>query len=375
MLYFSALLIQVPLLIICGRTCRHLASASRTSRGGLQSLLSGPVSTPSARVLSTQAFPKSYNQTNSTTSKLSYPAKTLENPGKECFIEDCANYPNATKTVDQYGGDNHAVPGADLEQLCVLWNNSCAGNITWARNEFFANYTADTLTSNQCFLNQPTDPSGANKLGGCYEIESSQRLLRFGQAKKWMRSPQCLSDAAVWSSSVPSLAGLLDNFPHADPGVGSCCGKCAVSVQNVDIYYWPEVDVDTSCLDIIGNSSKPLDYGATTTSLVHDLIGRSSSTVIYSTYWGCTGRDSSITTTAYLTQFNSITFKASSYNPWSSPPCPRMAPPSVPGKAYIAARGTHASIRARAHSLIIQPTVIQNNSLPMSTLVLDNFTL
>ena len=370
----SSLSIQLALLIIYGQIFCHSASASRTWHGGLSSTSSNQTSSPSARALSTQAYPSSYNQTNRTTSKPPYPTETLEDPGKVCFIEDCGKYPNATKTVDQYGGSNDYVPDANLKQLCVLWNSSCAGNIIDARNDFFANNTADTLTGNECFQNQPTDPLQSNKLEGCYEIESPERLLQFGQAKKWMRSPQCLSNATVWSSSQPDLAGLASFLPHGDSDTGSCCAKCAISVRNVDIYYWPEPDVDTSCLDIIGNNSRYLDHGATTTSQEYAYVGRSSSTVSYFTYWGCTGQDSSITTTAYITQINSIKFKASAYNPWSSPPCPENESQPIAPKASDAARGEHAPIRARAQSLIIQPTITQNQG-PMSTVVLDNFTL
>ena len=332
-------------------------------------------SSPLARAFSTQASPTLHNQNNQTTSKPPYPTDILDGPGNECFIEDCGKYLNATKTVDQYGGSgDDYVSDADLEQMCVLWNNSCAGNAIDARNDFFGNNTAETLTDNECFQNQPTDPLQPNQLKGCYEVESPERLLQFGQAKKWMRSPQCLSNANVWSSSQPDLAGLANVFPHGDSGAAYCCAKCTISVRNVDIYYWPEPDVDTSCLDIIGNNSKNLDYGATTTSQDYAWVGRSSSTVSYFTYWGCTGQDSAITTTAYITQINSIKYKASSYNPWSSPPCPEENSQPTAPKASDAARGEHAPIRARAQSLIVQPTITQHQD-PISTVVLDNFTL
>ena len=375
MVYFSLPSIHFLLLIMHGSTFCHLVSSSRTTRNGSPSLSFYPISKPSTRALNTQAYPTAFNQTNTTTSKPSYPGSSLEDPGKVCFIEDCAQYPNATKTVDQYGGSNGYAPEADLEQFCVLWNSSCTGNIQSARNDFFANHIADTLISNECFLEQPTDPSQPNRLEGCNKIEPAQRLLRFGQAKNWMRSPQCLSNASVWSSFHPDLAANSDFFPNKDPGAESCCAKCDISVKDVDIYYWPEVGVDTSCLNIIGNGSNPIDYGATTTSQEYAYIGRSSSSVAYSTYWGCKGPDSSITTTAYLTTINSITFKASSYNPWSPPPCPENPSRSIAPIPSSAAGGEYASIRARAHSLIFQPTNTQNDGLPISTIVLGNFTL
>ena len=374
MMSTSAFFIQLALLIIYGQFLCHSASASRAWRDGSSSNSSNQISSLSARALSTQAYPSSYNQTNRTNSKPLYPTENPEDPGRVCFIEECGKYPDATKTVDQYGGSNGYVPDANLEQLCVLWNSSCAGNKHDARNDFFANNTADTLRGNECFQNQPTDPTKPNRLEGCYKIESPERLLQFGQVKNWMRSPQCLSNATKWSASQPDLAGLATFLPHGDSGAGSCCAKCDISVRNVDIYYWPEPDVDTSCLNIIGNNSKYLDHGATTTSQEYAYVGGSSSTVSYFTYWGCTGQDSSLTTTAYITQINSIKFKASAYNPWLSPPCPEEKSQHIAPKASDPARGDHAPIRARAQSLIIQPTITQNQG-PMSTVVVDDFTL
>ena len=133
--------------------------------------------------------------------------------------------------------------------------------------------------------------------------------------------------------------------------------------------------MDTSCLDIIGNGTNPLNYGATTTSQEFNWLGRSSSTLSFSTYWGCIGQDSTITTTAYLTQINSIMFKASVYNPWSPPMCPQTARTSITSDASIGARARYRSIRARAHSLLIQPPITQNNGVPVSTVVLGNLTL
>lgn len=375
MVYFSLPSIHFLLILMHGSTFCHLVSASQNTRNEISSLSPYPISTPSARSLSTQAYPNAFHQTNTTTLKPSYPGKSPEDPGNICYIEDCARYPDATKTVDQYGGSNGYVPEVDLEEFCVLWNSSCTGNIHSARNAFFADHIADTLISNQCFVAQPSDPSQPNPLEGCHKIEPAQRLLRFRQAKNWMRSPQCPSDAAVWSSIHPGLAANSGFFPHRDPGAGSCCAKCDISVKDVDIYYWPEADVNTSCLDIIGNGSNPIDYGATTTSQEYVYIGRSSSSVAYETYWGCEGTDSSVTTTAYLTTINSITFKASSYNPWSPPPCPERSSQSSAPILSSAVGAEYASIRARAHSLVVQPTITPNNGLPMSTVVLGNFTL
>lgn len=369
--WFPTLDIPIPfLLIIYGVVLRHFTTASQTSPGGLQGLSVAAVSTPSARRHSEPAYQHSYAHTNPITLQPSNAVKGINNPGKICIVGDCANYPNATKTVDQYG----SVGVPNLDNLCVLWNSSCTGDLTIARNEFF-NDASGTLRDNECFQNQPTEASVPNSLESCYDIESPQQLIQFGQAKAWMRSPQCLSEQVVWSSSMHYLAVDPKYLPNGDPGAAYCCAKCGISVENVDIYYWPEVDVDTSCLNLIGNSTHPVDYGATTTSQEYAWIGRSSSTLSFTTYWGCIGQDLSVTTTAYITQINSLMVKASSYNPWSPPPCPETALPATTSNASIGARGEYATIRARAQSLIIQPSRIQSNGLPVSTVVLGGFTL
>ena len=370
MFYYPPLITQLPLLMIYGRVLGSITSASQLRPGALKGVSINAVPTPSATTLNEKAYQLSDTQTSLTTSKPSDTVEDTGNPGGVCIVGDCANYPSATKTVDQYG--NVGVP--NLEKLCVLWNSSCTGDVNSARHEFFSN-TSEALRSNECFQKQPTGLSEPNSLEGCYEIESSQELLQFGQAKAWMRSPQCLSDQAVWASSMPDLAVDPKYLPNGDPGAAYCCAKCGISVENVDIYYWPEVDVDTSCLSIIGKSTNPLSYGATTTSNEYALIGRSSSFLSFSTYWGCTGQDSSVTTTAYITQINSLMVKASSYNPWSPPPCPETILPATISNVSVEARGIYAPIHARAQSLIIRPSITQNDGLPASTVVLGNFTL
>ena len=52
----------------------------------------------------------------------------------------------------------------------------------------------------------------------------------------------------------------------------SCCGVCETNVDNVEIYYWPKPDVNTSCLSIIGDSIRPIDFGATRRARVRILL-------------------------------------------------------------------------------------------------------
>lgn len=370
MFRYSPLIFQLPLLLIYGRVLGGITSASQVRSEAPKGLSMNAAPTPSRTTLNEQAYQGSYNQSNFTELKSSDIVKDPGDPGKVCIVGDCANYPSATKTVDQYG----SVGVPNLEELCVLWNNSCTGNVKSARNEFFSN-TSEALRSNECFHKQPTGSSEPNSLKDCYEIESSQQLLQFGQAKAWMRSPQCLSAQAVWASSMPDLAVDSKYVPNEDLGAAYCCTKCGISVENVDIYYWPDLDIDTSCLSIIGKSTNPVDYGATTTSNEYDLLGRSSSTMSFSTYWGCIGQDASVTTTAYITKINSIMVKASSYNPWSPPPCPEPTLTATISNTTIEARGRYASIHARAQSLIIQPSITQDDGLPVSTVIVGYFTL
>lgn len=366
MFCFPNLINQFFLIILYGRVLGSITSASQSPPGGLQSLSSAT----SARAPSEQTYQRSDTLASLTTLQPSDTVKDTGDPGKVCVVGDCANDPSATKTVDQYG----SVGVPNLEKLCVLWNSSCTGDVNSARNEFFSN-TSEALRSNECFQKQPTGLSEPNSLESCYDIESSQELLQFGQAKAWMRSSKCRSDQAVWASSMPDHAVDKKYLPNGDPGAAYCCAKCGIKVENVDIYYWPEVDVDTSCLDIIGTRTNPVDYGATTTSNEYALIGRFSSTLSFSTYWGCIGQDSSVTTTAYITHIKSLMVKASSYNPWSPPPCPEATLPATTSNRSIEVRGRYASIHARAQSLIIQPSITQNDGLPVSTVVLGNFTL
>lgn len=52
-------------------------------------------------------------------------------------------------------------------------------------------------------------------------------------------------------------------------------GDTNIEAGNVDVYYWPGPNANTSCQSIIGNRVNPPDYGATTDSLglrwVHSL--------------------------------------------------------------------------------------------------------
>ena len=140
-----------------------------------------------------------------------------------------------------------------------------------------------------------------------------------------MRSPDCV----LAQNERKKMGGKVVSdipAPFISPEVGvppSCCGVGEVRASNVDIYYWPEPDVDTSCLDIIGTTVNPTGYGATTQalSLLGNTIGPNH------TFWACPADNpmthyafdviavQSIVTTASLIDFGSLEVKISLFDP------------------------------------------------------------
>ena len=135
--------------------------------------------------------------------------------------------------------------------------------------------------------------------------------LAYASLLSYARSPEC------------SQAG---HNATGEEWHGYCCGisnYCSFKPTFVDIYYWPSVDANTSCLSIIGDSVNPWDYGATTTTTTEygDWHGRPDNWDRIGTYWGCES-DSHVITTAVMTSVNGFTFKSSMYNPWGTDnPC------------------------------------------------------
>ena len=153
--------------------------------------------------------------------------------------------------------------------------------------------------------------------------------------------------------------------------------------MSVDLYYWPERDADRSCLSIIGNSSKPLDYGATKrTTLASD------NHVNTVTYWGCTTKNSTTLatdvcvnwndgiatiTTAEIVTIGSLLVKVSSFNPWSSLPCTQEDAASRIS-SVVETLETGENIHRRDQSLINPSSIAQNRDFPASV-VIENTTL
>ncbi len=290
---------------------------------------------------------------------------------------------------EKISGDASVAPFANQ---CSLWNAACAGNRTFAIEEFF-HTTSGALLGNLCFIgfdcgceNAPefveanSGTSAENIMSDCKKYNPPERLSLWEKMKSWMRSSGCVSAKDEWMKM-----GVSNRINTRNPSSvsDSCCGGCIVGTQNVDLYYWPEPGTNTSCLSIIGNSVHPFNFGATTAGISPSL----------STYWECTAKtpvvsittgidNSAITTTntmimtATSASVGPISFKKSLINPWASSPCIEVD--SRPANGSNGSAGNHdeqASIQTRDHTLSIPPSVTQGNYLSISTLVLGNFTL
>ena len=294
---------------------------------------------------------------------------------------------------------NGNISNEAFKDQCLLWDASCSGNRTLAIEEFFNN-TLDPLIDNQCFSQfdagvQAGDPglsipyvvggSGPVQLDNiipsdCKDYNPSERISEWQDIKSWMRSPSCVSAQKEWMET-----GGKPDYINTTGVQESCCEGCVVGAQNVDIYYWPEPDVDTSCLSIVGSSVNPLTYGATTSGS--------------STYWACSAKAPatsvlpedpyydassgsstsvySMITTAQITTIASLTVKVPLLNPWSSSPC--IENESTPqgsnsSNSSIDFRVRHA-IQARNHTLLIPSSITQEYGSSVSTVVMGNFTL
>lgn len=260
-----------------------------------------------------------------------------------------------TKTWD-------ALPIPELLEQCILWNSSCCGDKKAMAAEFFDN-TRPIMEEKPCWKKMD------NASIPCSQYESPDILSAMRAVKSWMRTPDC-----------SSMLG------DSDPSDG-CCGKGYIDAKNVDVYYWPEPDSNTSCLSVVGDEVHPLDYGATTDMGL--------------TYWGCTAANpktstttsyingpsgnivstttittvQSFITTAQITMVGSITFKQSLVNPWSPAGCIEETSTVSSASVPAATHTSHALIQARSYSLLISSSVTQADGLPVSTVVSGSFTL
>lgn len=263
---------------------------------------------------------------------------------------------------------------------CLLWNASCSGNRTLAIEKFFdvafsesANdfYKNGDLLVNDCFQQ---DDEAVNQ-SDCNTYNPPGRMAEFSKIKNWMRSSQCKSAANEWVAMGGDESKLGFLAQDAGPGYKgtsealiTCCGGCEIDATTVDLYYWPELDANLSCLSIVGESVRPLDYGATT-SIIPE---RYSDVTI--TYWGCEST-STVYTTAEITTIGSLTVKMSLMSPWSSSPCVDNDAGSQGMNHSIKVREEYPSVYTRSHPLTAPSSVTQENGFPVSTLVSGDFTL
>ena len=147
-----------------------------------------------------------------------------------------------------------------LKKDCLLWDKTCSGNETEAKDDFFLvdglkNYL---ITGNStCFRDEI----------GCTPEMASQ----FPKMKSFMRGEEC---ALIQDNQYNRMS---ENSPFYQPP-RNCCKACALLGNNVELFYWPDPEADTSCLSIVGDTILPVGYGGT----IDDRLGTSK------TYWGCT---------------------------------------------------------------------------------------
>lgn len=271
-------------------------------------------------------------------------------------------------------GSTVQAKATDFHDECILWDDSCSGNRTAAIEKFFDSvfrYQFNGPLLGNLFFQQAANQSD------CDAYNPPERLTQLQSIKSWMRSSQCVFAADEWiemtgynwghyfshqNESKAEYIHQMVNGSDVTPDVlPSCCGACFIQAENVDLYYWPEPDSDTSCLSVIG-SVRPIDYGATTENGM--------------TYWACNQTESSTTNiviTAHITTVGSLAVKVSDYNPGSSSPCD--ADESGSQNQSINARDGYTSVYRRAHSLIVPTAITQPDDLPLSTIVSGHFTL
>lgn len=369
---------------------------------------------------------QAYNSSQATSSAITFgiPSQTsigvptpLPSPFQGGFI-DSKNYQDIISghcaIVDNYcsfEGSRGIVSSSStgLIDQCLLWDTSCFGNRTSAIDKFF-NTTYGLLQGNSCFSQfssgvLPGDPditvpavdpetgifiSNMVIPSDCKKYNPPERISEWQNMKTWMRSSECVSAQNEWMQR----SGKDSPYPSDAPSevIPSCCGGCNVGVDTVGIYYWPEPDVNTSCLDIVGTDMNAWAYGATTGPMIDQ--GQENGT-----YWACslkTPKTStfthpvtkagatevvtsvySILTTAEVVDIGSLPVKIPRIDPWSSSPCidadtsPQDSNSSH-GSAELPVRHV---IQARGHTLVNQFITSQGNASPANTVVLGDLTL
>ena len=325
--------------------------------------------------------PSEFSVSNVSTPSAWVPARSVSSISASRSIFD--NHSHQAKAAscaikDKYCNNNNGTVGkasaTDFNDSCILWDPSCSGNRTLAIDKFFDQTFQHDLLNNTCFV----QAGSVNLVNGsnCDKYNPPGRMSEFQKMKNWMRSQQCVSVANGWAAKYTGgedpdskLAVQMDPYEYhvVSGSIPSCCDYCDTNVQNVDIYYWPEPDANTSCLSIVGGSVRPVDYGATTTVWN---VGTITSTEVY---WGCKSKTSADPTwTAKIRTIGSLLVKVYLSDPWSSSPCTES---DVVSQGSAETYAKHATIHARDHTLIIPSSISRNESLPLTTMVSGNFTL
>ena len=238
-------------------------------------------------------------------------------------------YANITYTPPAYK------PASISPDECVLWDDTCKGNKTLAADKFFGvggyNGTMFALIGDSCFDDVDSVATGTNCTSALLDPASPSLS---SAAKSYMRQSQCASDYS-------SVQTGFHNFPD-------CCGQCWIYGPNVDVYYWPEPDADSSCLDLIGSSVIPENEGAQT-----DADG-----VVY---WAATTNPYDIyiptVTTARIITINGVLVKEALANPWAGSGSITTTRPVPSNKKRIP-----LSVHPRAFKSIIKKDFVGTNS-------------
>ena len=176
-------------------------------------------------------------------------------------------------------------------------------------------------------------------------------------------------DVTPTTSPMARQSSLPSRQPSFTTPADLCDDECNIAAFEVNIYYWPEPDANTSCLSIVGDNYDVPLQGVTT-----DPYG--------ALYWGCTTQNSVsgplYVTTAMITTIGGKLVKESLFNPWHSVVCSTngssVVSPSSSSNSSLHS-SLYRSIHARGHSLVVPTVNTRNNSLPITTVVSGNFTL
>ena len=152
--------------------------------------------------------------------------------------------------------------------------------------------------------------------------------------------------------------------------------------MNADIYYWPERDINISCLSIVGDSVRPVTFGATTqvesygtiTTTSYDWGCQSEPSTYYDSILSRTITDPGIIKTAMIRTIGTLWVKVYLSDPWSPSPCTETVMSQQPNRS-VAAQDGHARMYARDHTLIIPSSFTHNDISPVTTMISGNFTL